>query len=262
MYRALLDSGMQHEWIPENIGKCHLSETKIKEYLSRLDTEYHTFVKRVLDNTVYITYDIFLHHLKAAFADFKREIGTRPFSLILCPGFGSENWLLQLLWSEIREMDCELVCFDTDDSSSPYLRELPREPSRKDIICIDDAILSGINIYGMLEQMTIDFDVDDATMHIVVPFATKEGLKWNTYHTKETKTYAQYEIPVIDISDCKLPRDISANCPFYFDHKVAGEFSSFPCVYLYTVGVKMGSLFDVDPSRSVVDRLWKFYQSQ
>jgi hypothetical protein len=50
----------------------------------------------------------------------------------------------------------------------------------------------------------------------------------------------------------------------YFDHKVAGEFSTFSSVYLQGKspnGYSYGSLFKVNPSREKIEELARLYNN-
>lgn len=258
---------------------------KVQNYLSRMSEPDRSFIQELLNRTTYIKYSDLKQALFQSFQSFKQKIGQQEFYLMLPAGkFGSEYWLVALLWPQIRTMNLKGIIKDTDNFQ-------PQGPTN--ILVIDDAIYSGARMVEMFENITQGNRQKSKffNFHLVVPFITQRGTDYilgvcknlgasatvfgiyylpslesiiniESFYPPQPSLYEDYEEYIVDVilSRFGIPGlDMPA---VYFDHKAAGEFSTFSSVYLQgrlPDGTSFGPLFKVNPSREKIEQLAQLY---
>lgn len=269
-------------WDMEVVDRS-FDKNKIKEYLSLLNEPDCCFISELIDKTTYIKYDIFKNYLVESFNDFKLAIGEQKFYLMLPKGkIGSEHWLTALLWPELNKLnlvsiiDIFTVIVDIDII---------------DVVIIDDALYSGINITAEVDDFTYELSLKlnisqkelgkKFRFHFIIPFVTSGGVKTLfglcKYINADYRLYNKYEMKTItDLIEVNkyYPENASDELykrfgveifdlpPIYFDHKVAGPFSTYSTIYLEGIipnNKFYGSLFKINPSREKIEQLKKYY---
>ena len=267
-------------------GLCHLDKNRVTEYKSLWgDSKYNTIISNILDCTIYVPYNIFKVKLFTAFEKFKKAYPNSEFMILMdCSKFGSEVWLLHLLYNNgyFRNLNSKIIY-------PSGTRKMENDTLH--ILFIDDCVYTGSQLRNTLAEFfdkeRIDFNAK-IIVHIVSAFYNSNfdsknyeedfsrymNLEFKAYGEKiyrcdtdfvfklfntdksiiEEKGYARqfidglYEEILID------PNAL----PIYFDHKIAGEFSSFPSIYFDGVYVDknnhikfFGPLFSVSPNRDM-----------
>lgn len=227
-------------------GRSYLDPEKLRLYFDRWGTgsrvlPYKKFVMELVKATKYVPFVELYSNLLQSFLGFKAAIGMRPFKIIVdCKKFGSEFWFMHLLYPFLISANFKGV----------YLAGDPGVENVKDFLIIDDCIYTGSNIYGTIEEIiTTKPRLSKAMFHVCVGFcqSTGKGLVESVsknvqiyftqiipdnvaenifvaFFKKDRQEFEEYMSPYLEIS--------SGAAPIYFDHKVAGEFSSYPSIYL------------------------------
>lgn len=257
--RRILDDYLSFDWNLKTNDQHKLATKLVSGYLSLLTGDDRRFVDIVLKHTKYVTFNQFRTALYASFNKFKATIQDQPFQLLyhLDSGIGSEHWLTHLLWPELRQLNCTVV---------------DRLEDIKDghVVIIDDAIYSGCHMAGLLDELA----TADCTFHLIIPFVTNEGLAtvksacpgelisyhqelmislWDILATEAPDLFHVYE----DVLMHRWGMEAKP-VPCYFDHKVAGEFSSFYQIYCQGQvpgGQNFGTLLTAEPDRSLIQLL-------
>jgi hypothetical protein len=235
-----------------------LDDIKINEYLSLMDEPDNSFIRELLNNTIYVPYIKFEEALFKSFYQFKEDIKSEEFYLMLSNKIGSEHWLTALLWPHLKDMNIKNII---DEES-----ELPIK-NKYNILILDDAIYTGTNTFNKIDIPTFNVlnkigaetkNIDIIFyFYIVIPFVSNVGYKFildecNIRGVK-CKFYNIVNIPslgeLVDINkyypedseqilrdkfsiSLKLDLPISDMPAIYFDHKVAAPESTFSSVYL------------------------------
>lgn len=265
-------------WRMEPVDRS-LDPEKTSRYLSRLidsgvEKELTDFIEQLLNHTTYIPFDEFLTALRETMSRFMESIGDRPLYLLVTDKVGSESWTAAILASELRSLNIVSVIDTTPMEITDPI----------DILIIDDAAYSGINLTAQIDEFTWSSAermgesrkeiVKRVKYHVVVPYASKRlaptlasvvGQSFtiysvhklplltelmNTSHLDEWELYRRFGIEMIN-----LP-------PVYFDHKVAGSMSTFYTIYLDgTVpdSSPSGHLLRSLPSREKIEELERLY---
>lgn len=244
-----------------------LNWEKIAKYLSCLPPDHKEFTKRVLEKTRYIPYKEFHNSLIISFEKFAKAIGNRVFDILLPNNkVGSEHWVLALLWPRIKKLNFRKLITNFDGDLVEVLR-------------VDDCIYTGVAMLCVFDTLTYKKNISKPIdMHIVTPYATKMGI--NIVFT-ESKTYGMgincnfYCSEYIPTLNELLPISSPPNNPnftegtrlpaLYFDHKVAGECSTYHDLYMCALlpdETEMGSLLKAEPSREKIKELEVLLQAK
>ena len=277
---------LDNDWNMKPVDRS-LDKGKIKEYLSRFtDENDKKFIKELLSNTLYVNFKEFKTALIKSFNMFKEKIGMEEF-YILTPStkIGSEDWLIALLWKELKNLNMKGIL--TINSDIPLKKNT-------NILIIDDAIYSGVNTVSTIDNFTYDLaNAENKTVsqigeyftfHLVIPFYTENGMEKNIkpfckLYNINIEFYGIYEVPtllkLIDIHkyygddvDSVLSNKFGIQLvdmpPIYFDHKVAGYMSTYSSIYLLgkipNSSSDFGHLFKVRPSREKIEELSDLYE--
>jgi hypothetical protein len=136
-----------------------------------MNEQDRSFIQELLNKTTYIRYQELKQILFQSFELFKQSIGQQEFYLLLPAGkFGSEYWLVALLWSQIRNMNLRGIIKYTDNFQPQGLTN---------ILVVDDAIYSGARMVEMFDNFIQNRQRGQLfNIHIVVPFITKNGTEY------------------------------------------------------------------------------------
>lgn len=150
-------------------------KTRLKDKPSLLPA--CTFGQHFLRDVTYIPFDEFYRGLLQSFATFLTQQGTRSYAFLLDPRkYGSEHWLLQLLWQDIfLKSPSQLPGVVVE----PNLKDDPR-----DIVLLDDVVYSGFHTMGVIDlfydnarRKGIIIPPNRYHFHIVIPFMSSKGEK-------------------------------------------------------------------------------------
>jgi hypothetical protein len=224
--------------------------------LERYPVEDQSIIRDILYHTVYVDDIQFDQQMQLALDTFivKMQAAKTKFYLLLpLDKIGSEHWIMHRYWRKLSALSEAIISFlDPYDKTSFYTN-----PNLQDshIIIIDDAIYSGTNIMGKIDQLIYDWTHKqdsslNCTFHVIAAYATKSGLD-NIKHVSDVSEsiFGQQYYNKINthfiISSIMTPyfdgkeypdefaRKYSIEYPvaLYFDHKIANEHGSFPQFY-------------------------------
>lgn len=268
----LYESSYSISWIPDNANKCGFDEKKVQQYLAHLPSNLANPVKELLEHTEYISYSRMLHLLNIAIADLKRSIGIRPFAIVITEeAYSSENYILQLIWESIRDMNIIGIY--------NYMDDIPDVP----IVWFDDAAYSGGNLSEMVSRVyekTSEIHIVLCATHI----PTMKGMLGEMVDKIHFHLGMKLVLPIDSIPNSDIIGKYywteNTHPALYFDHKVASPLSTYRFLYLNAPipirelteeemsndpipapGEQMGSLLCIDPSRDIIHKLEKYHQS-
>lgn len=135
---TFFDYSLNFNWDMNPIDRS-FDPIKVQNYLSMMSEPDRSFIRELLNKTTYIRYPEFKQALLQSFEAFKQNIGQQEFYLLLPAGkFGSEYWLVALLWPQLRTMNFKGIIKDTDNFQPQGVTN---------ILVIDDAIYSGAPMF-------------------------------------------------------------------------------------------------------------------
>lgn len=141
---AFDDAYVHRETVTRNGERC-IPEEKWDAYIESLEPVDQEIVRKVKKYTLYVPYSELLENLHASFDKFVDKIEDKPFHVLLPSKFASETLLIVELWSRIKNLN-----FQGFISLSSKLTE------STDILIIDDASYSGINVYSHMDNISYD----------------------------------------------------------------------------------------------------------
>lgn len=192
------DSTLKHNWDMSTVDRSFDAE-KVKMFLSTFGIpEDRQFIEELLNKTLYVNYEQFKTSLIKAFESFSKDY-TESFHLLVPKyKFGSEHWLIALLWSRFKTLKLESIIADMDG--------LPIKPIN--LVIVNDAIYSGWNICSIIDELLYNLSkrcnlkYDDVgklfTIHIITPYVTRTGCECilglcESYNVK-SRIYAVYKL--------------------------------------------------------------------
>jgi hypothetical protein len=256
------DNVNQNEIYVTHPGERKIAEETWNDYISKIEKDdLKRLAEKVRSETVYADFNEFKRYLYSSFEKFKQKIGNKDFYIYLPRSkFGSEYVFTALLWKEIRKLN--FIGFMNEETE---LKDLDN------ILLIDDAIYSGINLTASITELyferyrnrNIKFNY-----YVVVAYKSHdlmiEDLEGETFYSKY--------IPSINELD-EIHSGMSDSIPLlYFDHKVAGDMSTFYHIYMEGIlggnfswngkienGKYYGMLLPYEPDTKIKDRLYDRY---
>ena len=189
--------------------------------------------KDIIDNTIYIPFNVFYNELI-------KLIDRLPskFNLLfdIKEKVGSEHWITLLIWSYIKDNVINIIN-DIDDVTNEY-----------PILIVDDSIYSGHHLSGVMDEFSYNYKNKfnkklENSFVILVPYASEIGVDTINNALQHININADiiYGNKLQDISfhiydyneRYMYDNFMSESIPtgIYFDHKIAGNFSSFPLIY-------------------------------
>jgi hypothetical protein len=233
-------------------GTRALDMAKVNKYYSLFTNEEHKrFVERIIAKTRYITYDQFCETMI-------RVIKQLPpkFNLLLPMIYiSSEHWIAALFWRYLRSS-----CVDIVTRAAKVRNNLP-------IVLIDDCAYSGGNIHVNMEDFLGREERMNNHFYIAVAYAKVSTLERILKDFREIKINIIYGEEIHSFGE-KVPEAFleydEDNCPVYFDHSIAREASSFPCIYsqgfVPEKNIKLGSLLQNPVGKSHKEKLEQQYK--
>ena len=184
---------------------------------------------------------MFISYLEDAFSKFAVSIKDQPFFIYLPSNkFGSEYVFIAWLWQNIKKLN-----FKGFISNDDYgLLE-----QGDNILFIDDAIYSGTNIMGSIDELNY-FTNLSFNCYIVVGCSSSPIFNIEIFGIN-TKLFTGLIIPPVSTEGTKYAKYIGVNSSIYFDHKIAGVCSTFNDVYK--------ALIPISPDTSIKNSLYDKY---
>lgn len=262
------------------VGGRELDQEAIRSYLNLWGSSEKCklakkLVTTILSNTRYIDFDEFYAELTKNFAKFAAE-QKRPFKIILsCDKFGSESWLMHLLYPLFARMKPLFLGTISKFEGN----------SQIDYVLLDDCVYTGSKLIQNLKYF-LGSSKSSVNAKIIMAFINTSRIETVRIELDGFLVGTQLYGTPLDLDNfdhllCNSVNTNSRNCeellnnilcnlgaiPVYFDHKIAEEFSSFPGIYLdgayldNNEQVQMfGQLVKRVPSRSKIDYVKNIHQ--
>lgn len=256
----------------------------VQAYLRRLPPQsvWTKLVYHILKNTLYVPFSTFKRELFKCVNLFLRKNQDPYYIIIDCKKYGSDIWLLHLIFPLIRK-----------DPNLKGVVDKDGVLNHNNYLILDDCIYTGSQIVGIIEELSTSSA--RSFFNIVCPYATRHGMDFINSEAKEkgndcgfytavvlddrvmndmyqklfhtelntlVPNSYDYNMMMHSIMD-KCPIILSYGAyPIYFDHKVAGYFSSYPSIYLEGACFDgdstkptdfMGPLFRIQPTRERIE---------
>lgn len=191
------------------------------ERILRADASNDEFVQKVVKETKYIDWPGFIGYLESSFKQFAKRIGDQPF-LVYLPDtkFSSEHVFVAWLWQMIKNLNFQGFVSIEDNI---WLA------SCQNVLFIDDAIYSGHNIIGSIDELSYKKNLT-LNCYIVVACSSTDHLDVGLPYIKE-ELFTSLIVPEISTEGTKFAKYADSLTPLYFDHKVAGVASTFTEIY-------------------------------
>lgn len=226
-------------------GEHGFDLNKVQNYLNRIDNEIEkNFVKTVIDNTTYVTFDELVKNTRECFKRFLRESSCKFYIALPNYKIGSEHILLSRMIDLIPST--RFLGIINQESYEIYKNDMVN------IVMIDDCMFSGNNVTGFIDNLTFNAEqtlntsqkelLGKTNYYLVVPYQSKHN---SIDHFKGircvVKIYHQIIKPISEYYYCgqlelnDLLQKFECECdnyPFYTDIKVSNNFGSFPSIYL------------------------------
>lgn len=260
------ESTLGYNWDMTPVDRS-FDPVKVNEYLSLLHEPDRSFVRELLDKTLYVRYNLFKEALVSSYKKFENAIGRDEFYILLPTNkVGSEHWIVAILWPALRHLNVKGI---VNKDSDMVINDVTN------VVIFDDAIYSGQHTMGTIDELT--FNLPNSRLlkfHLIIPYVTVSGVKSIYSMGIKMQLYAQSKLPnlsdLMDIgkyySDAYLYKfgiEIPNLPPIYFDHKVAGPFSTYSPIYLegkIPGDGNYGSLFKSNPSREKIEELAELFR--
>nr|QBK90171.1 MAG: uncharacterized protein LCPAC102_00840 [Pithovirus LCPAC102] len=219
-----------------------IDQTKVNNYLNSIqDFKIKEITQLIIDNTTYINFNTLKNELI-------KQVNKLPNNINILfdtrDKVGSEHWLIVLIWPWIKNKVIKVINTFTDiDNDYP-------------ILIIDDAIYSGHYMMGVMDMISYEYkQFNNISWNApfknkfigMVAYASKNGIEGINRNSKymgaDILIYTDNIIANISQLIPNYNNDYmhknfgieNDNVPIYFDHKIAGKFSSFPNIYKHIV---------------------------
>ena len=272
------------KWSATHDGRRFIYDDVHNAYLAELDTIDRKDVERLLDSTFYIDWSQMIRMARSSVARFLDDVGGEPYYILLSWKFGSEDLVIAKIW-DLLEASNLIGFIDYDD---PWIYE-----QNANVLIIDDAIYSGQNMTDQIHNLVTSNEDVEIDIYIVVSVSASNGigmirvevdmLSGRRYELRKLcpKSFDS-DTPIYNVNlrgiyttllegvptfSDDFRNRFGAQCvlqvPLYFDHKVAGLFSSYPQIYLdghVSDGEDFGSLLPYPPDTDLKQRVYdKFF---
>ncbi len=249
---------------------------KCEEYISLFDEGiYKEFAQLVIDTTTYINHEMFLADMDYSYGKFLKNVDANESFLLFfgAEKFGSENWVLNIMWEKIRNSIIVDGIFTDifDDNVGEGIYD------DKNLVIFDDCSYSGANLCSLIDGVQYHTKSKNIKFHLIVPYishfaATQlinisncEIYLYNRYEPvflTDTlpKNLEEDEANIIDFFDLE-----NIGTPMYLDHKLANNFATFPGIYKNGYYMKNGEKYEYGtilkelPSRKPVEIIEKYF---
>lgn len=262
--KDILDKLSIYDWNMELVDRS-ISPTKYLEYINSItDSKLRSVVGLIIENTTYINFATFKYNLESL-------TGMLPpkFNILLsAEKIGSEHWALLLIWNKIKDNVIKIINnYEDIDNDYPIVYIDDAIYSAINSIGIISFLVSEYNEHKYTGGENLEYIEERGTSSIVnkilnneiiilCPYVSKEGIIYLTRFMRNTNiklkiiasTITQSAMNIVKIGlqntiyNFQKYEDIvdyfvdvlgvkDTNIPIYFDHKIAGEWSSFPSIY-------------------------------
>ncbi len=259
----LFDRSLKYNW---DLPPCDRSfdPEKIERYVSQFDKHEQMFLRDLFASTKYITFQELKEKLQIVFERFAETVGKEEFYILLPKKFGSEHWMIALVWRRMRELGLRIKGFVRVGVkvNLPFAN----------FLIIDDATYSGTMICETIDYFIYeetDLDVEKCRFFIVVPFASECGVNNITRTCSYLKTnfrlFVYESLPKFDFqkwypleNDEGTARDPLYDkfqiehrevSPVYTDWKIPAICAVPTCIY-------ENNLYKTRPSREKIEELY------
>lgn len=179
-------------------GTCYLKKDRVSDYLSKWGStgkyfKFKLLIEEILKYTIYVSFDEFLTLLQTHVNYFASSFGGKKHYILTdCTKFGSEMWLLHLLYNKnlLNSLDFDMI--ETLNFQSI------KQNDEISILFIDDCLYSGSHIVNTLQEFyikLIDYFAKDKelikTLKIVIHVVS-------AFHTETSRNYLQDFINFFD----------------------------------------------------------------
>ena len=223
-----------------NSGTRYL--TSSEDYIKNYPIEDQNIIRKIIENTEYITDDEFQRPMVNSIQKFINAIDERKFYIILdSVKIGSEHWILHRFWIYLQPIRDNILGFI--DSAKPETF-IHKELNDKNLVVFDDAAYSGNNTLAKIDMVNYHWKQHNKKLlsvnyHIVIAYMTQFSIDAITNFDPNIKVFvynSKIMIPFEELhpltEEFKRKHKIEAiPVPLYFDHKIANQFGSFPQFY-------------------------------
>lgn len=197
---------------------------KIENYLQTLDDKQQKIVRKIIDNTIYLTTSQMIYKVRISLNKFK-TLHDKYNLFIPNIKIGSEHYILTQLYKEINPIQ---VIYGYDDTIK---NDYP-------IIILDDAIYSSCNVCQHIDELTYNKNIKNKFFVIVAILGSEDvqllTMGFNVCVISESiLTYLQVRNLFHDYDyDHEyffkhFKCESSLVLPLFFEHKIANEFGSY-----------------------------------
>ncbi len=178
----------------DKVGSRLLSADKKREWFDKCvathslgkDDPICLYGNAFLQHLRYISFDEFHTALIKSFTMFIKSVTASssvrpvPVAIFLDPHkFGSEHWLIQLMWPLIK------MAIDSGTLKVSIISELNPSTDPRDILVVDDALYTGMHIFGVFDNAFDDLRRNRVAVtpgqyriHFVVPYVTNQAQRF------------------------------------------------------------------------------------
>lgn len=226
-------------------NKHPIDNDKLFKFLSRTDPDIKSIATEFIMKTQYIPYKLFVKVLKACFKEIVSKVKTTILQFYLPKDdkdyyHKSGYWILQHIKKYVNNKKYNLVVID----------DIRKINTSIPIIIADDASYSGTQLSSYIEAfanmncdiyMLIPF-ISNTAIDVITEGFREFNIEGDIYFANKSKIIMK---PIYELmEENKIEQLFSyytkdgqniREYPYYFDHKVADNYSSFPLIYTYGV---------------------------
>lgn len=226
-------------------NKHPIDNDKLFNFLSRADPSIKSIATEFIMNTQYIPYNLFVKVLKACLKEIISKVKTTTLQFYLPNDekdyyYKSGYWILQHIKKYINLKKYNFVVIDDIGNINT---DIP-------VIIADDASYSGSQLTSYIES----FSGMNCDIYMLVPYISNTAIdvitesfrgfeiEGDIYFANKSKVIMK---PIYEMmEENKVEKLFSyytkdgqniREYPYYFDHKVADNYSSFPLIYTYGI---------------------------
>jgi hypothetical protein len=226
-------------------NKHPIDNNKLIAFLSRADPSIKSIAAEFIMKTQYIPYNLFVKTLRACFTEIVAKVKNTTLQFYLPKDdkdyfHKSGYWILQHIKTFVNSKKYDFIVID----------DIRKINTSIPIIIADDASYSGTQLTSYIESF-VGMNCD---IYILVPFISNTAIDVITQGFHEFNINGDIYFanksniimkPIYESMEEKKVEQLFAyytkdgqnirEYPYYFDHKVADNYSSFPLIYTYGV---------------------------
>jgi len=237
---------------PSNSGQRRLEPNKILSMIPASDP-FRDYVKQLLLDTRYITWDETITNLEASLDDFLSTVQSKFYLSLNKYKFSSELVFVCVFWDKLKDHVIDLVEIGPD---------LPPDCT---VLSIDDFILTAQSLAGPIDVFQYETYRNDVHFYVCVAGSTPDGLQ--TMEGFGAKVFYGLELTITTI-----PHEFQKQLSFgdnnetinmYTDHKISNVMLNTPYLFQYglTQNYHAGCLITYPPDEGIKMWLWKQFFS-